>query len=112
MNDLVHIHDEKLEVIKGDHLSVSVSYANSDPFTMKEIDYKKGDVLYLFSDGYQDQFGGIHDKKYLNRRFNSSLLEIHKLPMKKQKEILEQRLYEWMNGNIQTDDITVMGIRL
>jgi ligand-binding sensor domain-containing protein/serine phosphatase RsbU (regulator of sigma subunit) len=112
MNDIVFIHDEKLEVIKGDHLSVSVVSENSSSFTMKEIDYEKGDVIYLFSDGYTDQFGGVHDKKYLCHRFYDSLLEIHKSPMKDQKGILEKRLYKWMNSNVQTDDITVMGIRL
>jgi ligand-binding sensor domain-containing protein/serine phosphatase RsbU (regulator of sigma subunit) len=112
MNDLVYIRDGELQIVKADHLSVSVVYEDSPPFTMKEIDFKKGDVFYLFSDGYQDQFGGDRNKKYLNHRFYQSLLEIYELPMAKQKEILEQRLREWMKGNIQTDDITVMGIRL
>jgi ligand-binding sensor domain-containing protein/serine phosphatase RsbU (regulator of sigma subunit) len=112
MNDLVYIRDGKLEVVRADHLSASVLYEDSGPFTMKEIDSKKGDVLYLFSDGYQDQFGGNRDKKYLVRRFYETLLEIHELPMINQKEILEKKLYEWMKETIQTDDITVMGIRL
>jgi serine phosphatase RsbU (regulator of sigma subunit) len=79
---------------------------------MKEIDYRKGDAFYLFSDGYQDQFGGDFDKKYLSTHFYLSLLEIHELPMLKQKEILEKKLKEWIRDDIQTDDITVMGIRL
>jgi ligand-binding sensor domain-containing protein/serine phosphatase RsbU (regulator of sigma subunit) len=112
MNDLVYIRNGVLEVVKADHLSVSVVYENSPPFTMKEIDFKKDDVFYLFSDGYQDQFGGDRNKKYLNHRFYQSLLEIYELPMARQKEILEQRLNEWMKDCIQTDDITVMGIRL
>jgi serine phosphatase RsbU (regulator of sigma subunit) len=112
MNNLIFIHDGKLEVIRGDRSSVCVVYDNSDPFTMKEIDYKKGDVLYLFSDGYQDQFGGEHDRKYFVHRFYWLLLEIHRLPMLKQKEALEKNLKDWMGDNIQTDDITVMGIRL
>jgi serine phosphatase RsbU (regulator of sigma subunit) len=112
MNDLVYIRDEKLEVLKADRFSVSVLLEDSGLFTMKEIDYRKGDVFYLFSDGFQDQFGGDQNKKYLSHKFYSTLLEIHKLPMKSQKEILEKKLYEWMKDNVQTDDITVMGIRL
>ena len=112
MNDLVYIRDGKLEVLKADHLSVCVLLEDSGPFTMKEIDYKKGDILYLFSDGYQDQFGGNQGKKYLSNNFYDTLLEIHELPMISQKEILEKKLYEWMKDTIQTDDITVMGIRL
>jgi serine phosphatase RsbU (regulator of sigma subunit) len=112
MNNLVFIHNGKLEVIRGDRSSVCVVYDNSDPFTMKEIDYEKGDVLYLFSDGYQDQFGGEHDRKYFVHRFYTLLLDIHRKPMVKQKEALGKNLKEWMGDNIQTDDITVMGIRL
>jgi len=111
MNDLVYIRDGKLEVVKADRFSVSVILEDSCPFTMKEIDYRKGDVFYLFSDGFQDQFGGDHDKKYLSHQFYCTLLEIHELPMKSQKEMLEIKLREWMKDNIQTDDITVMGIR-
>jgi ligand-binding sensor domain-containing protein/serine phosphatase RsbU (regulator of sigma subunit) len=112
MNDLVYIRDGKLEVLKADRLSVCVLLEDTGPFTMKEIDYKKGDLLYLFSDGYQDQFGGNQDKKYLSHRFYATLLEIHELPMASQKEILETKLNEWMKDKIQTDDITVIGIRL
>ena len=112
MNNLIFIRDGKLDVIRGDRSSVCVVYDNSDPFTMKEIDYEKGDVLYLFSDGYQDQFGGEHDRKYFVHRFYTLLLDIHRRPMIIQKEALEKNLKEWMGDNIQTDDITVMGIRL
>jgi ligand-binding sensor domain-containing protein/serine phosphatase RsbU (regulator of sigma subunit) len=112
MSNLIHISEGKLEVIRADRISVCVVYDNSGPFTIKEIDYKKGDVFYLFSDGYQDQFGGEHDRKYFVHRFYVELLEIHRLPMLKQKEILEKNIKEWMGDNVQTDDITVMGIRL
>jgi ligand-binding sensor domain-containing protein/serine phosphatase RsbU (regulator of sigma subunit) len=112
MSDLVYIHNGKLQVIKADRLSVCVLDGNTGPFTMKEIKYAKGDVLYLFSDGYKDQFGGEYDKKFLAKHFHLTLLEIHKLPMFDQKEILERKLKGWMKDTIQTDDITVMGIRL
>jgi len=112
MNNLIHIRDGKLEVLRGDRSSVCVVYNNPDHFTMKEFEYKKGDVFYLFSDGYQDQFGGEHDRKYFVHRFYTELLDIHRLPMLKQKERLEKNLKEWMRDNVQTDDVTVMGIRL
>jgi ligand-binding sensor domain-containing protein/serine phosphatase RsbU (regulator of sigma subunit) len=112
MRDLVYIRDGKLEVIKSDRLSVCVLYGNCGPFTVKEIDYRKGDIIYLFSDGYPDQFGGDFDKKFLSQHFYITLLEIHKLPMSKQRDILDKRINEWMRNKTQTDDITVMGIRL
>jgi ligand-binding sensor domain-containing protein/serine phosphatase RsbU (regulator of sigma subunit) len=112
MNNLIYIHEGKLEVIRADRNSVCVVYDNSGPFTLKEIEYKKGDTFYLFSDGYQDQFGGEHDRKYFIHRFYTLLLDIHRQPMLKQKESLERNLKEWMGDNVQTDDITVMGVRL
>jgi ligand-binding sensor domain-containing protein/serine phosphatase RsbU (regulator of sigma subunit) len=112
MNNLVYIHEGKLEVIRADRNSVCVVYDYSGPFTMKEIEYKKGDVFYLFSDGYQDQFGGEHDRKFFVHRFYTLLLDVHRMPMLKQKETLEKNLKDWMRDNVQTDDITVMGIRL
>jgi serine phosphatase RsbU (regulator of sigma subunit) len=112
MNNLIYIHDGKLEIVKADRSSVCIVYDNSHPFTAKEIDYSEGDVFYLFSDGYQDQFGGEHDRKYYSHRFYIELLDIHRLPMLTQKIILEKNLKEWMKDNVQTDDITVMGIRL
>lgn len=112
MSDLIYISGGKLEIIKSDLMDVSASYNVLRKFKMNERDCKKGDVMYLFSDGYQDQFGGNYDRKFLRSHFYNTLFEIHHLPMKSQKEILERKLNEWMRDPIQTDDITVMGIRL
>jgi ligand-binding sensor domain-containing protein/serine phosphatase RsbU (regulator of sigma subunit) len=111
MNHMVYISDGKLEVVKANQFSVNSVREDFSPFTLKEFYLKKGDIIYLFSDGYLDQFGGENDKKYSVRRFYSTLLEIHNLPVKNQKVLLEEKLSEWMKNSIQTDDITVMGIR-
>ena len=112
MNDLVYIRDEELKVVKADRTSVCVLYNSIGLFTMKEIEYRKGDIIYLFSDGYKDQFGGKEDKKLMSNRFYKILLEIHKLPMQRQSAILEERLNEWMKNTDQTDDITIFAVRL
>lgn len=112
MNDVVYIRDEKLNVLKADRYSVGVFEDYPGFFSMQEIEYHKGDVFYLFSDGYQDQFGGDFDKKFLRKSFYLTLLEIHREPMATQKKILEEKLLGWMKGSSQTDDITVMGVRL
>jgi ligand-binding sensor domain-containing protein/serine phosphatase RsbU (regulator of sigma subunit) len=112
INDLIYISKGKLNVIKADQSSVCAFMDNTRSFTMKEFNYSKGDLLYLFSDGFQDQFGGEFDKKYLVPHFRLTLLEIHKLPMSEQKEILETKLKDWQKEEVQTDDITVIGIRL
>jgi ligand-binding sensor domain-containing protein/serine phosphatase RsbU (regulator of sigma subunit) len=111
LSNLVYIRGGKLEVIKADRFSVCIANDDPGPFKLNEFEIKKGDVFYLFSDGYKDQFGGDFDKKYLVPHFYLTLLEIHKLPMSDQKEVLEKKLNDWMKGGTQTDDITVMGIR-
>lgn len=111
-SDIVLISDGNLKILKADNLDVSLAYGNKCQFSIKEISVKKGDMLYLFSDGFQDQFGGSKDKKFLRRRFYNTLLEIHRLPLSDQHEILDARHLEWMQHRDQTDDITVMGIRL
>jgi serine phosphatase RsbU (regulator of sigma subunit) len=69
-------------------------------------------MIYLFSDGYQDQFGGEFDKKFLRPHFYTTLVEVHKYPVLNQQEILEKKLAGWMKDRTQTDDITILGIRL
>jgi len=112
INDLVYIRNHQINKVNADRFSISSIHDDMLPFTMKEIDYKEGDILYLFSDGYKDQFGGSQNKKFMVRQFYAILLEIHELPMQTQKEILLKRLKAWMEGYEQTDDITLIGIRL
>ena len=112
MNNLVYCRDGKVQIIKADRFSVCGENTKLLPFTLNEIDVKEGDVFYLFSDGYKDQFGGEFDKKYLSAHFYLTLQEIHTLPLFQQKEILEKKLIEWMKDSVQTDDITILGIRL
>ncbi len=111
MNDLVYIRDGKMKIIKADRFLVWVENEHYGPFTIKEVNVKKGDVFYLFTDGFPDQFGGDYNKKFLTRRFYNMLIEIHHMDMPKQREIIENRLNDWMKDNNQTDDITVMGVR-
>jgi serine phosphatase RsbU (regulator of sigma subunit) len=72
----------------------------------------KGDMIYLFTDGYPDQFGGADDRKLSHRRFRELLMSIHHLTMDEQKKVLEEQLQVWMGDGRQTDDICVIGIRI
>jgi ligand-binding sensor domain-containing protein/serine phosphatase RsbU (regulator of sigma subunit) len=112
MNNLAHIHEGNLNIIKADRTSVCLLYNNEGNFSSKEIRYTEGDLFYLFTDGYHDQFGGPDERKFLSAAFYKLLLEIKELPLSKQKENLETRLKDWMGSTEQTDDITVMGFRL
>ena len=77
-----------------------------------KIKYKKGDALYLGTDGFQDQAGGKSDKKYKSSTLHKFLVENSKHTMNEQKELLEDELKLWMGNNIQTDDICILGVRL
>ena len=76
------------------------------------IHYQIGDTVYLASDGYQDQFGGKNDKKFMTKRLYTMLAQIHKMPLEKQKIHIENQLENWQANNNQTDDIMMIGIRL
>ena len=87
-------------------------YERMDEFTNHEIEINQGDCLYLMSDGYEDQFGGLKGKKFLSKNLKQLLLDNSQLTMKKQKEILEKTITDWIGDGEQIDDITVMGIKI
>jgi serine phosphatase RsbU (regulator of sigma subunit) len=80
-------------------------------FDTHNINLVKGDMLYIFSDGYADQFGGYEGKKFKYRRFRHLLLNIHNLPLEKQKSYLEESMEAWKGNQEQVDDILVIGIK-
>ncbi len=112
LNNLVHIQNRKLQIVRADRIPIGFSYHEDKPFTCHELQGKKGDILYLFSDGFQDQFGGNEDKKYSSRRFIKTLYSIHNKPLDAQKRELEDILLNWMKDKEQTDDITILGFKL
>ncbi len=80
-------------------------------FTFEEYTYKHGDIIYLFSDGYTDQFGGPQGKKFMTVGFKNLLQGIMHLPMSEQLEIVEKNFYDWKGDLDQVDDVIVMGIK-
>ena len=82
------------------------------PFTRHEVQLKKGDVVYMFSDGYVDQFGGPNGKKFKYRPFEELLFSIHQLPVKEQQVIIRMHFENWMGDLEQVDDVCVIGIRM
>jgi serine phosphatase RsbU (regulator of sigma subunit) len=83
------------------------------PFKNNVLDITKGDVFYTYSDGYQDQFGGPRNKKFMVKRLKDLFLQIAQKPMKEQKEILMNTLSDWIieGGSNQIDDVIVIGVR-
>ncbi len=100
-----------LETIYASKMPIGISSKMNEGFDFFDWKLEKGTSYYLFSDGYIDQFGGPHGRKFLKRNFKRLLLEVQDYPMNKQKEILEKTLIEWMGSAPQIDDILVMGIR-
>ena len=112
-NPLIHIRDKELNMVPGDKFPIGAFVGEElNKFQNHEIKLEPGDVLYTFSDGYADQFGGPKNKKFMTKRFREMLLEIHGKPMKEQKELLLKRIYDWMGENPQIDDILIIGIRI
>lgn len=110
-NPLYIFQGGELKVIKADRQSIgqSMSYKS---FTNNSVDVNPGDSIYLFSDGYADQFGGPKDKKFSYKGFREVLVSIQDKPMTQQKEILSSTLDKWMDGQEQIDDISILGIRI
>ncbi len=108
---MVHIHNGELSLIKADPMPIGIGAIVGKDFTSQEIKIHKGDVVYLYSDGYEDQFGGENDRKFSRKQFRELLADIHALPMAEQRSTLEKAMDDWMDGRDQIDDITVMGIR-
>jgi ligand-binding sensor domain-containing protein/serine phosphatase RsbU (regulator of sigma subunit) len=103
---------------KGDMMPVGV-YSNMSDFICHEIDIRKGDTIYLFSDGYMDQFGGPDGRKFMKSRFRQMLLDHQESTMAIQKEVFNRTLDEWINfpgenqhRSGQVDDIILIGIRV
>jgi len=112
-NPMVMIRNDEVTVYKGDRYPIGVYEGGvPKPFSNNKIDIIDGDCIYMFSDGYPDQFGGPDNKKFMFRRFQELLLEVHSLPMSQQKEALNRKLSEWKGDNEQIDDILVIGIRV
>jgi ligand-binding sensor domain-containing protein/serine phosphatase RsbU (regulator of sigma subunit) len=113
-NPLYIIRDETIIEIKANRFSVGANVRfNRGQLNFKshKVPLQKDDILYLFSDGYSDQFGGPEGKKFKYRRFRHLLLTIHKIPLEKQLAILDASIEEWKGDNDQVDDIMVIGIR-
>lgn len=107
------VRNDKILEIDGDRFSVALTPDSEDTreFQSHEIDLLPGDVVYMFSDGYVDQFGGPEGKKFKYRRFRFLLLNIYRLPMAEQKQMLEITFDNWKGENDQVDDVLLIGFK-
>ena len=113
-NPLVYVQNGEVHHIKGDRRAVGGRKTTGEmPFQRHEVSLESETMLYIFSDGYQDQFGGKENKKFMSKRFRKVLHDIHHLSMDDQELSLDKALGEWMgNQHKQIDDILVIGVRV
>jgi len=113
MNPIYILREGELSVVKGDKQPISSSTAyEKKGFTNHQFDLKKGDLIYLFTDGYADQFGGPKGKKFKYNQFQELLIANAGKSMEEQKESLKKTIDEWRGELEQVDDILVVGIRV
>jgi serine phosphatase RsbU (regulator of sigma subunit) len=105
------LRDNQISELVGDKMPLGIYDEGDNTFTNKEIELKRDDIVYLFSDGYVDQLGGPDRKTFKTKKFKDLLLNNCHLSMNEQKEALEATLEEWKGNVEQIDDILVIGIK-
>jgi serine phosphatase RsbU (regulator of sigma subunit) len=106
------VRDKTVIECKPDKMPVGKYHDTMNPFTFNKVDIKKGDVVYTFTDGYADQFGGPKGKKFKYKQLEELLLSIHEKDMDEQKKILNDKFENWKGNLEQVDDVLVIGIKI
>jgi serine phosphatase RsbU (regulator of sigma subunit) len=111
-NPLWLVRDKQVVEYKPDKMPVGKYGDDIKPFTLQSVDLKEGDIVYTFTDGFADQFGGPKGKKFKYKQLQDILLENHHLPLDEQKEILNKKFEDWKGNLEQVDDVTIIGIKV
>ncbi|SFF57974.1 PP2C family protein-serine/threonine phosphatase [Thermoflexibacter ruber] len=110
-NPLYYVRNRQLHEIKGDKFPIGGNQSKiAKTFNTHTFELKDDYIFYLFTDGFQDQFGGKENRKYMVKHFRNFLFEISHLPLSVQKEKLEQEFTSWKGEREQTDDVLVIGV--
>jgi CheY-like chemotaxis protein len=110
-NPICIIRRGEMIKIDGDPMPIGVFKTDDQPFANREFELEEDDRVYLFTDGYYDQFGGPKGSKMLSANFRKYLLEIYQEPMDKQKKLLEDFYDNWKGTYDQLDDVTIIGFK-
>jgi serine phosphatase RsbU (regulator of sigma subunit) len=108
----VFVREKSMKDIKGNKFSIGGMRTDIKIFEEVKLDFQEDDMIYFYTDGFTDQFGGDKGKKYSSKRLKETLLSIHHLPVSEQKSKLDTIMKEWKGELDQVDDILVMGIKL
>lgn len=111
-NPLICVRNDEIIELKGDRMPVGIYGRMETEFTTHQLQLQSNDMLYLFSDGYTDQFGGKAGRKFLIKNFRQLLLQMKTLSLKQQRDVLEMTLRKWQGNRAQIDDILVIGFKI
>lgn len=112
-NPLYLLRNQEILQVKGDKFPIGSFLDRETPsFTNNTIQLEEGDILYIFSDGYADQFGGPRGKKMMYKGFRDLLIKNGDKDLSVQKDILKEHLFNWMGSEEQVDDILVIGVKV
>ncbi|HAN00016.1 MAG TPA: hypothetical protein DCQ26_15555 [Marinilabiliales bacterium] len=111
-NPMLLVRNGEVNTYKADKMPIGIFIKEDEPFTNNLIQTQSGDMLYLYSDGFQDQFGGADKRKFLPKNLKELLLEISVLPLEDQKNKLDAAFSQWKANLSQVDDVLVMGIKI
>jgi serine phosphatase RsbU (regulator of sigma subunit)/ABC-type amino acid transport substrate-binding protein len=109
---ICHVHKGVLQHIKGSNFPIGGFQFEQKDYKEQVINYEIGDTFYMYSDGYQDQFGGSEGRKFMSKRFREFLSKIHHLEPSAQETILRREIQGWRGTRTQTDDQMVIGFKL
>jgi len=111
-NSLLLFRGKELITLKADRMPIGIQLSEKMSFTNHEITTLPGDCIYIYTDGFIDQFGGNDGRKFKIKAFKDLLKSLNGLPMKDQKKEIERSYYEWKGKSEQIDDILIIGVRL
>jgi len=108
-NPIFIYKDSEIKIYTGNRTPIG-HYENIEDFIVRSIKVKPGNTIYMFSDGYMDQFGENEKKRFSKSRFIKLLNDISNMPVTERRKILETELDNWRGNQPQIDDILIVGI--
>jgi serine phosphatase RsbU (regulator of sigma subunit)/HAMP domain-containing protein len=111
-NPLYIVRDSELVEYKANKFPIGMFIGEKTNFTNHSVQLRKGDQIFIFSDGYADQFGGPKGKKFMVGNFRKMLTEVAKAEPNEQKQILDNTLVSWQGEQEQVDDVLIIGVKI
>ena len=111
-NPLYLVRDQELMELKADKIPIGIHEFCNEPYATQKLELKGKDEIYLFSDGFADQFGGSKGKKMKYTRFKQIILESASVPFHQKEWALDTAFNEWKGNQEQIDDVLVLGFKI